>query len=302
MKEYQLGKVGSILFGIFIVGFLSMFLLAGVFAIVVGIAELRRNHANPGFIALGLGIFTLVFCYVFVLSGRRQRQKQEARAADTRPPWLRRADWAAARIEAEGNRGLGLGLLISCLILGIGVGIHWGRFHSPGMDAEGKKVAFWMGSGACLVGAALIVSVTYAFWHRLKFGRVVLHLRSLPGRLGESLEGTVEIPRGVPSGVDFKVRAICYQITRVSGNDGDSHRTRTFWSSPLCACSRASDLREAMRVSFSLPLPADQPPTGGNSPWYEWKLEIQAPVAGVGFCSRFELPVYPAELPAGAVS
>lgn len=302
MKEYRLGKVGSILFGIFLVGFLSMFPLAGVVAIVAGVVALWNGKPDLGFMALGIGVFTLIFCYAFFFTGRRARKDKNSQDAASRPPWLQRADWAAGQIMAEGNAGQGWALLISCLVMAAGAGILWLRFRGPEMDEEGKKVALWMGSGACLVGGVLIASVTYALWHRLKFGRAVLHLRSLPGRLGESLEGTVEIPRGIPPGVDFEVRAICYQITRVTGNDGGSHRTRTFWSSPPCACSGASDLREAMRVAFSLPLPAGQPSTGGYDPSYHWKLEIRAPLPGVGFCTRFEVPVFPAGLPADSAS
>jgi hypothetical protein len=134
-------------------------------------------------------------------------------------------------------------------------------------------------------------------WRRpRRFGGVRLRLKTLPGRIGGTLEGTLEMKQAVPAGTDFQVSLTCVRRKITKKGHGDERFEEFLWEDRrVVPAVRVGVGRTAAPLGFEIPpglLPADGLDSSDQIIWF---LSVRAPSLDSQRAIRFRVPVFPAD-------
>jgi len=276
------------------------FAVAGVVILIASIAQWRNgNPVNALWLAAFAACFLGFAAYFFhAVRRRRARQAEHGRMLAEHPdePWRVRPEWARGRIESAG---------LKAVWMTWGFALVWNAISSPILFAfrdewaKGNK-AMVIGLLFPLIGVGILVVAVRATIHWRKYGRSVFNMLSIPGAIGGSLEGALEIPRKLRPRQGFRLRLSCTRRTVTGSGKHRSVNEQLLWEEDKRI---TGDLLEADPNRTGVPIffrvPEDQPQSLDGNPAIIWRLEVQAELPGVDYFERFEVPVFVVSRPPG---
>lgn len=232
-----------------------------------------------------------MIAFIFGMNARKNAAKApERESTDEGKPWLNRADWGAGRVTSS-FRGASAFLwvfaifwnAISALVVFAVVPPEWHR-GNPGA---------LIGLIFPVIGVAMLI---YAFnstraWRR--YGQSFLEMAAIPGALGGTLEGMIQMNTRLRPEHGLHLRLTCVRRT-TTGTGKDRHASeKILWQDEkwLQPDLPEPDGHTGIPVYFRLPdhLPES---TAGKGDGIHWKLEASARVRGPNFQATFEVPVF----------
>ncbi|MFH1574753.1 MAG: hypothetical protein ABIG68_12270, partial [Acidobacteriota bacterium] len=264
---------------------------------VLAVRQLRLgNSGDAGALVAGCllaACFACVIALVAWASGQVKESEAEVaaqRTASPDQPWMWRREWAERRIEHLVPR-LGLAVLWgfaavwNAAILGAAAMIHLAR----GLTTEPGVVVVLVIFG--LAGVFLLTMAARATVHRLKYGRSILELRSLPGVLGGEFSGVLHAPQALAPDAELAVALDCIQrIHRAKGRDF----IHLEWRVEKRVAGGGGGV---VPVTLALPFncPESTPDGSPDRARIEWKLRVSASTPGIDYAAVFEVPVFKTE-------
>ncbi|HEX2473695.1 MAG TPA: DUF3592 domain-containing protein, partial [Lacipirellulaceae bacterium] len=234
--------------------------------------------------SVGLGLMT------GALAARRRLQLA-ADAEDVEDkPWMVRADWASGRILPTG------GAEIAVPVLRV-VALYWFiaslplLWKLPTVLGEADTPWVWSTLAFPAVGAVLIFALAHQWLRRQKFGESVLELASTPGVVGGQLAGVVRIAKMVRPESGFRVKLSCVERIR----HGDDTRENVLWQDERLVMEPMRDRGgegAAVPVLFVIPFESQESSRPKSTRDVHWQLELSAPMPGVDYKSRFDVPIF----------
>jgi len=274
------------------------FALMGLFALVLFLHDgllggLNRQKAfgllsaivaSGGFIALIFGI------------NAKKRAIQEARHKSPGPenpekPWLDRKDWAKGRITSGARKSVILlwvfvlfWLAVSTIITVLVVPPEWHRGNHAALIALIFPVIG-------LVVLAFAVNTSLA-WRR--YGQSVFEMAAMPGALGGTLEGMIQVNARLQPEHGLHLRISCLRRATTGAGKNRTTTEKILWQDEkwLRPDLPQTDLN-ATGIPIYFKLPADQPEsTTDMGDGIHWKLEALARVRGPNYHATFDVPVF----------
>ena len=255
------------------------------------------NHGS-NFPLLIFGGFFLLMAALVVFSVVRGIRKLSNPAAAVPPPredkpWLKRADWAAGKIKSTAGAQVKLFAIMAVAFCGMG-----GLFTFTVLPKELQKGNY----PALLVllfpaiGIGFVIAIVRAVRAHRRFGDCFFELASIPGALGGSLDGMIQVGTRLRLEHGLHLKLSC--IRRVVTGSGKNQNTQetVLWQDEKVFAPDAS-LPEPEPGHSGIPvffkLPADQPEcfAHGNES-VSWRLEAKAKMSGPNFAATFEVPVF----------
>jgi hypothetical protein len=230
-----------------------------------------------GFIFAGAGGFTL---FAALREARDKQRLEELMAQHPSEPWRWRADWSSGRLPCSNHT--------AALTLGA-FALVWNACCIPllwGVASDDLPFV-WL---FVIVGAGMAVGASVLAWRWLRFGRSVLELATLPGRLGDRLRGTVLLRGELLPPKGFRAVLSCVRYT--SGRNGGE---QILWQEEGgVATETATATSQGTAVPIDFPLPEDGSPSRlpGRCNGILWRMELTADRPGVDFHAAFEVPVF----------
>jgi hypothetical protein len=207
-----------------------------------------------------------------------------------REPWTWREDWAAGRITGTtGSVAKALWLFV----------LVWNGFTWPVAWLFLKERAQEPGIYFVLlfpaVGVLLLFVAIRGVVQQRKYGASTLLLRTIPGVIGRTLEGDVDTRIETAPQGGFEVRLLC--VRRSTTGHGKNRRThsQTLWQDHVTV--PPADLGRGpggVRIPVAFALPPSAVPTHDSDPEdaIDWRLVVNATMAGVDYSDLFEVPVF----------
>jgi len=248
------------------------------------ITTLSFIAACLGFVALILGI------------NAKKMALQSAGVKSSAPeapekPWLKRADWAAGRVGSSSRGGVVLLWIFTIFWCGISAVLtlaivprEWQRGNHAVLIALAFPVI-----GLVLLAYAL--QTTFA-WRR--YGRAIFEMATIPGALGGTLEGMIQVNHRLRPEHGLLLRLSCIRRTTTGSGKSRSTTEKILWQDEKWL---RPDLPQTDANAIGIPvyfkLPADQPEsTPAKGDGIHWRLEASARVRGPNFQATFEPPVF----------
>jgi hypothetical protein len=205
-------------------------------------------------------------------------------------PWLNREDWAAGRVVSSSGKPLVLFWIFTILWCGISSAIsiavvpqEWHRGNHEALIVLIFPV----------VGLALL---TYTFkttlaWRR--YGQSVFEMAALPGALGGTLEGLIQLNTRLRPEHGLHLRLSCIRRT-TTGAGKDRHTSeKILWQDEKWLRPDLPEPEGHTAIPVFFLVPADQPEsTAGKGDGIHWQLEASARVPGPDFQAAFAVPVF----------
>jgi len=231
---------------------------------------------------IGFGILGTVF-----IQWGRMTEADRLRAAHPDQQWLWRSDWAAGRTDDSNCRKMRLLWLFAIL---------WTALFSPLLYFTPKDVVTNQDYSALWGLAFPIASLGWIFW-ALKatkrwraFGQSSFVMSNAPCAVVSGVVGTVKFQKTFQTDAEFELELTCIRRSRNKGADG---KIRTHvddvWSGKHTA---RLDAGGKVPVEFQLPANARETDIRTNDNQITWQLDIEAPVASIGYKASFEVPVF----------
>jgi hypothetical protein len=301
----------------------GMFAIAGLMGLLVFTAGLRltvtgEQHWGVGllvtamgvvFASIGIGFY--YFQFIKAPAMRARRRALEARYPGQ--PWMLRRDWAARRVTDSAIGGV--------IFMWIWVAGWWGAIvfiwtMNRDKILAAAQTSWWEAAVglvfplAGLAGLLVAVSMTRTW---LRYGRSVLRIDTLPGRLGDTFRGTLEANFTTrPARLEAEI--VCeHQSWVTRRRNGKTSRERVserVWSKTHALETSRMMLgggAGAAKLAIAVPLPGDQPPCelDENDEGIVWRLTVREVSDGAGgraggdgrdsgplFSATFEVPVF----------
>ena len=286
------GSTGKTSLGCLVL-FLVPFFLGGLGALAMGIKGMIAGD-RKAFIGVVVGsIFVLVASGLLIagLKGSKQEKVAAARAAEhPDQPWLWNPAWATGEIAAQGAAGLWVTGFFALIWNGISWTATIGALGELTKTGD-KKLLFVLIFP--LVGLGLIAWFIYSLLQHRKFGVAKFRMLSVPGVLGGTLRGAIEVPVQIDAPKGYKVRLAC--VRRVTTGSGKSRSTseRVEWEDEKVINKDLLEhdrTRTGIPVFFNIPYHLPEPKSG--NPAIIWRLKAEADVPGIDFSATFEVPVF----------
>jgi hypothetical protein len=278
------------------------FLLLGLFALVLLLHDgllggLSRQKAmtllSAMVVCIGLPLL------IFGITAKKQALKAKPReSGNDEKPWNQRKDWAQGRIASVSRRAI--------LLLWIFV-VFW-NVVSTVIAFAVMSQANRSGSHAAfitlifpVVGVAVLIyaAKTTLAWRR--FGQSIFEMAAVPGALGGTLEGMIQVKTRLRAEHGLHLRLSCVRRTTTGASNNRSTTEKILWQDEkwLRADLPQTDL-QATGIPVHFRLPDNQPVSSANpGDGIHWKLDASARLRGPDFQATFEVPVFKlAELPA----
>jgi hypothetical protein len=234
--------------------------------------------------SVGLGLMT------GALAARRRLQPQsEVEPADDKP-WVVRTDWMSGRILPSGGAAAAVPILAV-------VAVYWNIASLPLLlklpEILRTTDTPWVSSTLAFpaVGGLLIFALAHQWLRRQKFGESVLELASTPGVIGGQLAGVVRIAKIVRPESGFRVKLSCVERIR----HGDDTREDVLWQDERIVMQPMRDRGgegAAVPVLFAIPFESQESSRPKSTRDVHWRLELSAPMPGVDYKSRFDVPIF----------
>ena len=272
----------------------------GILALLVGAAAYKMaaltmqayagsdNRAVPFLvICIMCIVVAAVFGFASVMTavGRKARKSIAARRAlHPDEPWLWAEEWQQGRIKAVAGGPVAAVLIIfaafwNAMVIGAAVLC----FQRGDMN----RVPVWIFFAVfALAGMFLIGLAVYFVAQGRKFDTGVFQMSRVPGTLGGSLEGTVQVPQQLPPDTEVNIELTCESISGTGKN-----------STTRCLFQKSANLRAGagqLPVLFEIPpdLPPSDNPDHRGTTRIHWWLKTKASVPGVDYADIFEVPVF----------
>jgi hypothetical protein len=264
-------------------------------------------HVNPGnpaeaviFPALmwDTVLFFLIFVIVFGGVGlggfigvafhhKHGKATAALQAAHPDEPWLHNPRWARGPITANAKAGA-VGMWIFAIIWNaISLPV---AFIVPQAFAEGNKAAL-IGLIFPLCGCGLLMAAIVSTLRWRKYGKVQLVLASLPGVIGGSVRGAVQIPTVVQVEKHVELTLSCGKmVSSGSGKNRSTSRHIQWQSEHLVAPAELVRTHQTL-IPVNFTVPATCPATDAAAQ-IDWKLDVRAQAPGLDLATQFELPVF----------
>jgi hypothetical protein len=276
------------------------FALLGFFALVLLVHDgllggLTRQKA------MGL-LSAVVVCtgfpfLIFGITAKKQALKAAAsKASDDGKSWLKREDWAKGRIASGSKKSVFFLWLFT---------VVWNLISAPvvfiSLPDELHKGNYLVLMALLFpiigIGMILFALNTTLAWRR--FGQSIFEMAAIPGALGGTLEGLIQVNTRLRPEHGIQLRLSCVR-TIVSGSGKDrSTSEKILWQDEKIL--RADFLPETEPAHTGIPiyfkLPADQPESDAASKggFVHWRLEASARLRGPNFHATFDVPVFKLE-------
>jgi hypothetical protein len=144
-----------------------------------------------------------------------------------------------------------------------------------------------------LAGVGLGMAAARITLRMRKFGCSELELHTLPGVLGGTLTGALEIPVKVRAATGFKLRLTCVRRTTSGSGKNRSTSERVLWEEHKTLVKEFLDHeRDRTGLPVFFRVPCDQPQSEAGNPSILWRLDVAATVPGIDYAARFEVPVF----------
>ena len=276
----------------------SAFVLSGLFFIYVALtADADPDDRMGYYFALLMGSFFTIGGSAKLYNIRNEyRDLQVAaklRSAAPGKPWMWRPDWAAGysvetlrqRHQRQWLRTIGWGLITSAVLWEARKGI-------PEVDGLRAVVA------AVVLGAIVLLSMTtYRTLRTWRYGDVRLYLHATPYRPGGAVSATLKATNQLaPTGPMKATLAHVREYVTVSTNGASSTHENILWSDTCSIEPAAMKMSSGtVEVPIHFKLPGGAKPTNDATHFnrYYWRIDAEAPVKGIDFRARFEIPVWP---------
>lgn len=277
------------------------FLVVGLFALVNALKELLSGNTDfenimtmfvPAVISslIGGGII-----YAIVHYQRSQERQRLIRSRNPGKPWLWQEDWASGKIKSAEKKSVFVMLFFV---------IFWNAISWTALIAflsEGIKdnaVPFILVSLFPVIGFFLLVSAIRELLRLKKYGVSTFEMTTIPGIIGDRLEGTVyaRLSETPPKGMTIILKC----VNRITTGSGKSRSTRehVLWQEQKII-DRAYISRgykaSAIPVSLSIPIDVEETNTSNSNNMIIWRLEANAETPGIDYKALFDIPVFRTE-------
>jgi hypothetical protein len=232
-------------------------------------------------------VVAAVFGFVSVMTAVDRKSRQSIatrRALHPDEPWLWAKEWQQGRIKAIAGGSAAAALIIFAAIWNavvIGVAVLCSQREDLNRIPLWISLAVFALAGLFLIGLAVYFAV-----QGRKFERGVFQMRRVPGILGGSLEGTVQLPQQLPPDVEVNIEQTCESISGTRRNS----MTRCLFQNSASLRAGAGQLPVLFEIPPDLP-PSDNPDHRGTTRIHWW-LKTKASVPGVDYADIFEVPVF----------
>lgn len=273
------------------------FALLGLVALVMFVHDLyggmpkQRAITILSFIAACIGFVALIFGINAKKMALKSSSLESSAAETSEKPWLKRKDWTTGRITSGARKSIILlwifvifWLVFSAVITLAVVPHEWHRGNHAALIA----LIFPVVGIAVLVFA---VNTTFA-WRR--FGQSFFEMAAMPGALGGTLEGMIQVPARLQPEHGLHLRLSCLRRTTSGAGKSRSTSEKILWQDEkwLRPDLPQTDVN-ATGIPVYFKVPSDQPestPSQGDG--IHWRLEASAKVRGPNYHASFEVPVF----------
>jgi len=273
------------------------FAIVGILALIF----LLHDELGSGFqmkrqMAMGLlsaaAVCGGIIALILGISAKHQAQKIGAtKADDDEKPWLKRKDWADGRITSSLRKAAAILWIFVAFWCAASAAISLAVV--PQQLHQGNRAAL-LTLIFPVIGLAMIFFAlnTTRAWR--KFGRSIFEMAAIPGALGGTLEGEIQVKTRLRPEHGLHLRLSCFRRTTTGSGKDRSTVERILWQDEKWL---RADLPQTDSNATGIPvyfrLPDDQPEsTLGNGDGIHWKLEASAKVPGPNFHAIFEVPVF----------
>jgi hypothetical protein len=251
--------------------------------------EMIGFYALFGALFGGFGFGMLAFNRV---ARRRAREVQAAREARPNEPWAWNPAWAGGVIRSGSRMEMWFVLLFASI---------WNAIAWPvallAMQADQASrpriylVLLFPAAGLLL--AAWAVRVVR---RQLLYGTSLFRMGRVPGVIGGTLRGTVEVPGRVLATDGYRVALRCVRRVTTGSGDNSSTRETVLWEDIRRGAREVQDGNPGhtlLPVLFTVPRDCRPTDAANGNDQVVWRLEVEAAVAsGPRYASRFEVPVF----------
>ncbi|HVS54464.1 MAG TPA: hypothetical protein VHD62_19060 [Opitutaceae bacterium] len=279
------------------------FVFCAIFALAGGallVAAARGYRSGQDWRAmLGMGGTGLAFVAVGTGLGvamRRGalRQRDEARRREQFPgePWKWRAAWDGRPSGPDRSQGAAMLWLFT---------LFWNAISIPAAIGAAQKIA--QGQKMLLfvaifpaIGLLLLAQAIYLTIRARKYGRAMFVPVALPGEIGGTLGGVIQVPAQIVPEDDARLALRC--IRRGASGSGDSRTVHenVLWEKEVrLAREKWRSAANGTEIPVLLPIAATCQPTemtNDNDNRVLWRLAVSAKTPGVDFAASFEVPVF----------
>lgn len=275
----------------------SAYVLSGLVFIYLALtAEADPDDRMAYYFALLMGSFFAIGGSVMLYNIRREYRDlqvaSELQSAAPGRPWMWRSDWAAGySVEAlrAGHQRLwlwtiGWGLITAAVL--------W-EAHKGMPEVSGLRTVV----AAIVVGAIVLLSkATYRTSRTLRYGDVRLYLHANPYRPGGTVSATLKATSKLaPTGPMKATLAHVHEYVTTSDRGVTFTHEKILWSDTCSietAAMKTSSGTVEVPIHFELPGHADSTDDAIHTNRHYWRIETEAPVKGIDFKARFEIPVW----------
>lgn len=280
---------------IFLVLFGCVFAVVGVLVTLDSISTEPGPDSEPPWASVVMGsLFATVgigITIVGVRLGMIGSRHQEFRRRYPDQPWQWRDDWRTGRIE-HNAKWLAIAMW-AFSILWNGIVVTAGVLGGGDLLRQASEdPAAYLFLLFPVVGLGVLYLAVRATMQWRRYGTSTLILRSVPVRIGEQLEATVQLPPDVRGASELKVQVSCSRTTR----RGKNSTTTVLWSEERTYPGISLGVGpHGPTLSFRQDIPAgvEQSSVGSVNPSVHWKVEVTAEVEGVDFQADYTIPVFP---------
>jgi hypothetical protein len=245
-----------------------------------------------GLFALKL-VFLIVFATfgLFIIFAGMKSGSKKSQLPDNEP-WVEYSKYGDNRINSEGK---------SLLLFLYFFTIIWNAISIPisiiilNEELQNENTWILLILLFPLIGAGLFISTIIKTIEYRKFGVIDLAMDPFPGSIGGDVAGVIEIKRRYEHNTLYKIAISCSHVKISSSGSGSnrssSRHEKLIWESETIAESEPGRNQTLLSFKFEVPdgLPESTP---SSSDFYEWKIYLNAEVAGVDLNRTFIIPVY----------
>lgn len=212
------------------------------------------------------------------------------RADRTQPPWMRNERWSTGDIRDQSKEHL---LLIWVLALAWNIITALALIPHIGQAIHSESRSWLLALAFPAIGLGLLIWAARCTRRTTKFGESIFRLQTFPAAPGGDLLGTIHVPQEFQPTSPVQLQLAC--INRYLSGFGRNARVidRIVWQHKVTLDALPSSA-DGTDIPVLFHIPPDARPSS-DLPFRDgirWRLEARCKTAGVGYYSRFEVPVF----------
>lgn len=205
-------------------------------------------------------------------------------------PWTLRKEWQGEFIRAD---GLGW---VWWLVGGV---VAWDVLTWTATGAlfasAGERPKPWTLLIFGVLGALFTVLLLHRIAQRIRWRGCRLMLATMPGVVGQTLEGVITVPSRLQPTEPVTLLIECWRRTTSRTRKGSHTAENVVWShEEIVPLEKLTTSFAHAEISVRLAIPSGKPASDHQTRDSKvfWKLTASAPTAGVNFSTTFTIPVY----------